>query len=372
MNRIRGYFIAMHCLCWLIFFSIPALFVAGQSDSINLLTLFSNSAWLFFLVFVVIFYFHTYLFFPRLYFRKKYLLYFIALFAMAASVIITSPYDRVARISHRNHEEMERKFFEKALQQPAFNSDAQITKLLPEFRTGLHKHKRLRFDIISAVLFFLIIAVSIALVVIKRWQEDKERAAKAEAEKTKAELTALKAQINPHFLFNTLNNIYSQAVMHDESTAESIMKLSNIMRYITDDANNDFVSLKSESNFISNYIELQRMRLGSRVMLDFAINGKLENKVIAPLILITFIENVFKYGISNKEPGTITIELRAYDDSIAFFTRNKLYPYKNNLESTGIGITNTRKRLNLLYPGKHTLTIKEDDGYYSVHLILQS
>ena len=162
------------------------------------------------------------------------------------------------------------------------------------------------------------------------------------------------------------------AVMHDEKTPESIMKLSNIMRYVTDEAAENFVPLANEANFISDYVELQRLRLGSKVTLDFAINGKLADKVIAPLLLVTFIENVFKYGISNSEPSTITIDLRAYNDSIGFFCRNKVFPLKHKLESTGIGIKNTRKRLEHLYQGRHTLTIKEEEGYFSVHLILQS
>lgn len=231
---------------------------------------------------------------------------------------------------------------------------------------------RPKLDIVSIVLFIMIIALSVSMLITKRWRMAVEQAATAEADKVNAELAILKAQINPHFLFNTLNNIYSQAVMHDEKTAESIMKLSNIMRYVTDDATENFVSLVSEANFISNYIELQRLRLGSKVTLDFAINGEMGDKMIAPLILITFIENIFKYGISNNEPSVITIELRAYRDSIAFFCRNKLFPLKHQVERTGIGIQNTIKRLEHLYPGKHTLTIREEDGYYSVHLILQS
>ena len=234
------------------------------------------------------------------------------------------------------------------------------------------EHGFMKLDIVSIILFILIIALSITILVIERWRMAVARAAMAETDKANAELAILKAQINPHFLFNTLNNIYSQAVMHDEKTAESIMKLSNIMRYVTDDANEDFVSLVSETNFISDYIELQRLRLGSKVTLDFAINGNLADKLIAPLILITFIENVFKYGISNNEPSIISIDLRAYSDSIGFFCRNRLFPLKHQLESTGIGIINTKKRLEHLYPGKHSLTIKEEDGFYSVHLILQT
>lgn len=378
MNRIRGYIIAMHCFCWLIFFSIPALFVAGQSGSSNIISLIFNPAWLYFLVYIFIFYIHTYFLLPGLYFKKKYLPYLLGMLILAVSVYWLRPYDKVAMI---NKHWINRQTGNNLQPPPGSFLKPQVNQIrlppntvnLPQATTfPQFKGKRPRFDIISTVLFILIIAMSITLVMIKRWQEAAEHAARAEADKTNAELAILKAQINPHFLFNTLNNIYSQALTHDERTAPSIMKLSNIMRYITDDANQDFVSLSSESNFISDYIELQRLRLGSKITLDFAINGKLDNKVIAPLILITFIENVFKYGISNNEPSTITIELRAYNDSIAFYSRNKLYPLKNKFESTGIGIANTRKRLEHLYPGKHSLTIKEAEGYYAVHLVLQS
>ncbi|MEO7524328.1 MAG: histidine kinase, partial [Ferruginibacter sp.] len=176
-----------------------------------------------------------------------------------------------------------------------------------------------KFDIVSIVLLLLLLALSITIAVIKRWRIAIEQVGRSEADRVSAELSLLKAQVNPHFLFNTLNNMYSLAVMKDEKTPESIMKLSNIMRYVTDEATENFVPLTNEANFISDYVELQRLRLGSKVKLDFAINGNLFDKVIAPLLLISFIENVFKYGISTNEPSTITIELRCYKDSIGFF-----------------------------------------------------
>jgi len=110
-----------------------------------------------------------------------------------------------------------------------------------------------------------------------------------ENQRLSAELAFLKSQINPHFLFNTLNNIYTMVVIKDENAPDSIMKLSNIMRYVTDDANEDFVPLQNEIDFIKDYIELQRLRLGEKTYVDLDISGDIEGKLIAPLILMTFI-----------------------------------------------------------------------------------
>ncbi|MEO6668143.1 MAG: histidine kinase [Ferruginibacter sp.] len=382
MRKTRGYTVAVHVICWLIFLSLPAVFVAGHSANSNFLNSLKSVAWLYFASYICIFYLHTYFLFPKLYFFKRYFLYVLSIFILATAVFFLRPFDRLIHIERKK---AHRTAYNNKLI-PNNTLPAGINKLYRDSsRNKLYEerehidHERTerglmgpRLDIVSIVLFILIIALSTTIIVIKRWRIAVEQAVRAETDKAIAELAILKAQVNPHFLFNTLNNIYALAVTHSEKTAESIMKLSNIMRYVTDDANENFVSLVSETNFISDYIELQRLRLGSKVTLDFSVNGNLNDKVIAPLVLITFIENVFKYGISNSEASGITIDLRTYKDSIGFFCRNKLFPFKHQLESTGIGIKNTRKRLEHLYPGKHSLTIKEEDGFYSVHLILQS
>src|SRR5437773_3176321 len=158
-----------------------------------------------------------------------------------------------------------------------------------------------RFDIISIILFVMTWSLSTALSIIKEWRTTLQKVSRAEADKVKAELAFLKAQINPHFLFNTLNNIYSLAITKNENTSFAVMKLSNIMRYVTDDATNDFVPLQMEIDCINDYIELQRLRLSKKAEINFAVSGNTEDKQIAPLILMTFVENVFKYGISTHE-----------------------------------------------------------------------
>ena len=149
----------------------------------------------------------------------------------------------------------------------------------------------------------MMVALSMAIKMTQQWRTTQQRAlqaeadkATAEADKASAELSFLKAQINPHFLFNILNNIYSLAITQNENTASAILKLSNTMRYLTDEVKADYVPLKREVDYIQDYIDLQRLRLSKKVKLDFSVEGDLENKKIAPLILITFVENVLFSG----------------------------------------------------------------------------
>jgi two-component system, LytTR family, sensor kinase len=194
----------------------------------------------------------------------------------------------------------------------------------------------------------------------------------AEADKVNAELSFLKAQINPHFLFNTLNNIYSLSIVKSEQTPAAILKLSSILHYLTDDVRENQVPLPSEVDCVQNYISLQKLRLTDKVNVEFSVDGAREGKSIAPLLLMTFIENAFKYGISSHEPCTITIRLRTSERSIEFFCRNKVLVKNPTEERTGVGINNARKRLEYLYREKYSLSIHTEDEHFTVHLTLET
>jgi len=232
----------------------------------------------------------------------------------------------------------------------------------------LDLHRPENIDVISLFIFMMIMGLSIATSTVERWQTAESKVVKAEAEKVTAELSFLKAQINPHFLFNTLNNIYTQSVINSEHTSESIMKLSNIMRYVTDDVTQDFVLLKDEIDCVRDFIELQRLRLGADAEISFQVTGKPEGKKIAPLIFMTFIENAFKYGVTKKEKTIISINLSIGVDKIDFSCQNTIYAHKSNLERSGIGIANTRQRLTHLYPQQHSLSIKNTGEMFTVNL----
>lgn len=199
----------------------------------------------------------------------------------------------------------------------------------------------------------------------------RERLKQTETEKTNAELSYLKAQINPHFLFNTLNSIYSLAILKSDKTADAVVKLSEMMRYVLNDSNTNFTALEKELNYITNYIELQRMRLTSNVNLTYSCEGTIFDKKIAPLVLIPFIENAFKHGVNSEEESIIDIKITISETDLKLIVKNKCVTSNNNtLNKSGLGIENTKQRLNLLYPENHSLVISEIDNYYSVYLSL--
>ncbi|MCX6238251.1 MAG: sensor histidine kinase [Bacteroidia bacterium] len=201
---------------------------------------------------------------------------------------------------------------------------------------------------------------------LKRAEEEK---IKIEKEKLNAELSYLKAQVNPHFLFNTLNIIYTLATMRSYQTAEAVMKLSKLMRYVISDIQAPFVPLEKEIGYIENYIELLRLRMAKNNQICFNILGNPEGLQISPFILIPFVENAFKHGTSAVEPMLIDITIAVSNDELYFSVKNnKLNITSQDDESTGIGNENTRKRLEMIYKENYTLQIIETDKTFEVKL----
>ena len=184
-----------------------------------------------------------------------------------------------------------------------------------------------------------------------------------------AEVNFLKSQINPHFLFNTLNSIYSQAHNKSEHTEYSILKLSELLRYVLYETGEERVLLEKDIQYINNYIDLQRIRLSSRITLRYNINGTLAGHIIAPLMLITFIENAFKHGISYTQPSVIGIDITVFEKTLTLKVSNPVVK-NDTFTQGGLGLKNVTRRLELLYPGKHTLTVSQTDNQYLVNLKL--
>jgi two-component system LytT family sensor kinase len=222
----------------------------------------------------------------------------------------------------------------------------------------------------SAV-FFLILTVSTCSKVIQEWLGIERKRQQIETEKLATELSFLKSQINPHFLFNTLNNIYSLAMVKSDATADAVLKLSSIMRYVLNETKNDSVPLDKEIQFVRHYLELQKVRLTDKVSIEFDVKGETGDQKIAPLILIAFVENAFKYGISTKESSKIYFGLTVEGNTIDFVAKNDIMAQKKeHEENTGIGLKNSKRRLELLYPHKHDLQVSEENHQFIVHLIL--
>jgi LytS/YehU family sensor histidine kinase len=193
-------------------------------------------------------------------------------------------------------------------------------------------------------------------------------------EKLNSELAFLKNQVSPHFFFNTLNNIYSLIGIDGPAAQDSVLKLSKMMRYLLYESEHGETLFSHEINFMANYIELMKLRLNSKVDLqvDFPVN--FTDFSIPPLLFISFIENAFKHGISHRENSFIHISLAVSRDKIVFVSENSMGKSSQggDMQESGIGLENVRKRLNLLFPGKHELNILQDDKTFKVRLSIQN
>lgn len=190
-------------------------------------------------------------------------------------------------------------------------------------------------------------------------------------ERQSSEIALMRSQVNPHFLFNTLNNIYSLVYNKSDEAPEAVMKLSSIMRYMLYDSNTDFVALHKEMEYLNSFIELQQLRLSQKAFVEIKVNGTMENRTIAPMLLIPFVENAFKHGEKNHEPGII-IQLDLTPGKLVFTVTNYVKPYeqRENEDAGGFGLANIKRRLGLLYPGKHELTLSLKGEIYKVELII--
>lgn len=305
---------------------------------------------------VPFFYFNAYFLVPKLFFNKKNFLYFGSIVLLLILFLIIPEPERV-RFAHINN-----------LPPPRLPDGAGTPHLINDRPRGTF----IGFRIVPRILTFCLVwLLGTILQVVDRLRIAEKRSKENELEKVNAELSYLKLQINPHFLFNTLNNIYSLASIQSEQTPAAVMKLSEIMRYVTQDAQADYVPLEDEINYINNYIELQKMRSNNKLDLQFEASGDFKKNTIAPLLLISFVENAFKYGISNHEKSAISIFIEAKNNSLHMNVRNTVFERAENGSTSSIGMSNTRRRLELLYPGKYSLQFGGKDKFYIVDLKIE-
>lgn len=291
---------------------------------------------------------------PSLYFRKKYMPFILAgiLILIGITILIHGDFwpwsDWLRNPSEENRPKMDR-----IVRNNRFNGLKWMGLMMP----------------------FMIAFLGSTLIEIARFANRKEKEAiQSEKEKLETELKFLKSQVNPHFLFNSLNNIYSLSVMESPQTPESIMQLSEILRYMVYDADADQVPLKNEILYIENYVSLKKLKDSRGMDIRLSLDNTGQDLMIAPLLFIPFVENAFKHSmIEDLTSGYINIDLKRQGRSIDFRVENSV-PEKAFTKDRvgGVGLENTVKRLALLYPGdQHQLTIKKEDHLFSVHLRLQ-
>lgn len=340
--KIRQFVIATHSLVWILLLIIPYIStdqvfnaLDPSSDAKYLLLCVSLST-----VLLTIFYFNYFFLIPKFLLTQKYWLYSLFLLLAIAAVLLLS------------------------------GSLFIFSDFSPEIlaKTNPIVEKIIPVVIINAIsLWLLSIISSILWTVYSRLKQ-------TETEKLNAQIASLKSQINPHFLFNTLNNIYATAIDTSPKVADMIDKLSEMMRYAMKDTQQDFVWLEDEINYIDNFIELQKLRLDRSVKVNYHSPENIPPVQIAPMLLIPFIENAFKHGVNSEQKSHIEIELSVNKTELELrVTNNKVTVQRDISEASGLGIENTKHRLNLIYPSKHLLVINDNEKKFSVslHLDLQ-
>ncbi|MBP7808202.1 MAG: histidine kinase [Bacteroidia bacterium] len=326
----KRFLLVIQIIAWLVFIIFPAFIYSTIQPSIanGVLNPTLTGIILLHTLLMGFYYFNYYYLIPKFYFPKKNKIYFGIIVASLFSMFLIM----------------------------------QMDEAFSPFYQAPIKYGYFLFLFSIKIRFIMIVLLSLGIANYNRLKQIEE-------EKLKAELSYLKAQINPHFLFNTLNSVYALAVQKSDSAPESITKLSAIMRYSITDAAQDFVGLDKELNYINALVELEKLRLTDKVKLNYTVTGPTAGKQIAPQIFIPFVENAFKYGVSTQENSVIDIAINIENNNLNVSVKNTKIrtDTKNKL---GLGIENTKKRLSLIYPGKHNLEIKDSEKDFSVHLTL--
>ena len=309
---------------------------------------------LMFVVWVSLFYLTARVSVPRLLFQGRTGWFVVALVGTTVAVLLVS------------------RFLESVLNLPellnkAFEAAAGRPRLLQQ--------RGPRFDSMGLLTTMFVQGIATSITVVQKWQKDAQIRQSLEQQRISSELSVLKAQINPHFFFNTLNNIYALTLLDGEQARSAIHRLSRMMRYVLYDTAGGFTLLSQEIAFVQDYITLMQLRLDERVTVTFERPDPVHDVLVAPMLLLPFLENAFKHGVAATRPSTIYIALRQPTANVVELeVRNtRLPPPATDLAgSNGIGLVNTRRRLDLLYPGQFRLLVDAHTptDEFRVHLTL--
>lgn len=329
--------ISIHIISWCLLLLIPFFStyqavqsIAPEINKFSYLPIFIISS-----INIIMFYANYFWMIPNYIFTKKYVQYALSFFGILFFCIIVSM--GVLRLSGINPKEIE-----------ASNPTILIIRPIANMNA------------------FLMLLITFVTALVLSYGN---RLKQMEQEKLSAEIASLKSQINPHFLFNTLNNIYATAIESSPRTAEMLEKLAEMMRYTMGKTQEEFVSLSDEINYIENYIELQKLRLNNNVKLDFQLDSPDTDVKIAPMLLIPFIENAFKHGVNPEQESEIYILLSCTQKKLRLMVSNTIVEIQRETsERSGLGTLNTSNRLKLIYPGLHSLNIQRNDKEFNVLL----
>ncbi|WP_366185471.1 histidine kinase [Flavobacterium ovatum] len=330
-----------HVMVWLVLFSLPYLLSYGQNQEITKVVVHS---WIPLFFYATLFYLNFFIVIDRFFFTKKqwvYILINVALVSFFVGVNTTI-----------------RQYF--------------LDNYFSENKVALKRPPRNFFIYVDFISFAVPVIFSLALKVIEKWMKTEAERAEASNIRLESELQHLKYQLQPHFFFNSLNNIYSLVDISPEMAKQTIHSLGKLMRYLLYETNNEKVSLIKEINFMTNYIELMKLRLHDATKVKYEFPDLKQDLQISPLLFISLIENAFKHGVSADKTSDIIFKLKIEGKQLYFYSENHNFPKTETDKSgSGIGLDNLEKRLSLLYPEKHSFTEKVENDTFSVNLQIE-
>lgn len=335
--------ILTHILVWLVLFSMPYLLSFGQEQNIYRII---AHFWIPIIFYACIFYSNYFVFIDRFLFSKKTTQYILINVVIIALFIFL-------------REQIELTFFEAYIEKPdKMNGDA------PPFKM---------FVYVQMLFFMVPLLFSIAIKTTKRWIQTENERKEAAHIKLKSELQHLHYQLQPHFFFNSLNNIYALVDISPDQAKTSIHSLSKLMRYMLYDTNEELVLLSKEIDFMKKYIDLMKLRVSDKTIVNYSFPSEETGIKIAPLLFISLIENAFKHGVSASKESSIQIDMIVNENTIVFTIENDNLPKKTDDKSgSGIGLHNIEKRLELLYPNKSSFTTQIKDNRFVAVLEIET
>ena len=323
------------------------------------------NAWEFNTVWIVLFAIHNFLLVPLLIIKRRTGLYA----ALAVALLVAAMFTLSAiRPSHRKMHHAPQRY--ECCRYNCKCSEMKVSKRQPpQKREG---GPLMMFRPGEMVAFFgglLLMGMNLGVKLYFRSQEATKAITQIEKHALERQLQYLKYQVNPHFFMNTLNNIHALVDIDPERAKTSIVELSKLMRYVLYEGNNKLTSLSREVQFLRNYVQLMSMRYTGNVSICLDVPEVLPDSMLPPLLLVIFVENAFKHGISYRTKSFVEISLQPHGDRLLFSCRNSRPEIKHDENMKGgVGLSNVRRRLDLLFPGNYTLDIKEQEDTYTVHL----
>ncbi len=338
--------ISIHIIIWVVLFSFPLFFSPFETPDYAWITV---HAWIPLMEYMIVFYLNYFIFTTRFFFENKWLLFILMNSALVIVFILINGKGH-GYLMHRDG------IHRRPPPPPGF-------KKFPP-------HHGLDFVLKDVVSFFIPVAFAIAIRSTENWIKTESEKKEIENRNLESELQHLRYQLQPHFFFNSLNNIYSLVEQSPNKAQEAIHSLSKLMRYLLYDVGKDKIELSQEIDFLKKYIQLMELRHNDQTIAHFVFpDTKHTHFKVAPLLFIPIIENAYKHGISATQPSDIMVEMVIKEEQLYFSSSNTNFPKNRSDKSgSGIGLNNLRKRLQLIYPKKHQLTIEVVENVYSIKL----